>query len=185
MLCIVDTGGSHADLTDDYAAVRGEMEKAAAVFGKKVLRDVDENEFMDSISLVREKAGDRAVLRAIHFYNENRRAEAEVKALTANDFDSFKKLVIESGYSSYMYNQNVFTTKNPQSQGVSVALAMCESILKGRGAWRVHGGGFAGTIQAFVPLDLLKEFSTRIEAVYSEGSCHILSIRPFGGIRLF
>ena len=183
-LCIIDTGGSHANLTDDYAAVRGEMESAAAVFGKTVVREVDEAEFMANIPLVREKAGDRAVLRAMHFYNENRRVDAEVEALTKGDFETFKSLVIESGYSSYMYNQNVYTVKAPQEQGVSVALALCEKLLKGTGAWRVHGGGFAGTVQAFVPQDILDCFKTEMEAVFSQGSCHVLSIRPFGGIEL-
>lgn len=183
-LCIIDTGGDHADLTDDYAAVRGEMEQAAEVFGKNVLRDVDETEFMRNISLVREKVNDRAVLRAMHFYAENKRAEAEVKALESDDFDAFKELVTESGRSSYMYNQNVFTTKDVAHQGVSLALAMCEYLLKGKGAWRVHGGGFAGTVQAFVPVDMLDDFCEKIEAVFSKGSCHVLSIRPFGGIKL-
>lgn len=183
-LCIIDTGGDHADLTDDYAAVRGEMEQAAEVFGKSVLRDVDEAEFMSNISLVREKVNDRAILRAMHFYAENKRAEAEVKALESGDFDAFKELVTESGRSSYMYNQNVFTTKDVAHQGVSLALAMCEYLLKGKGAWRVHGGGFAGTVQAFVPVDMLDDFCEKIEAVFSKGSCHVLSIRPFGGIKL-
>ena len=183
-LCIIDTGGDHADLTDDYAAVRGEMEQAAEVFGKNVLRDVDETEFMRNISLVREKVNDRAVLRAMHFYAENKRAEAEVKALESGDFDAFKELVTESGRSSYMYNQNVFTTKDVAHQGVSLALAMCEYLLKGKGAWRVHGGGFAGTVQAFVPVDMLDDFCEKIEKVFSKGSCHVLSIRPFGGIKL-
>lgn len=183
-LCIIDTGGDHADLTDDYAAVRGEMEQAAEVFGKSVLRDVDETEFMRNISLVREKVNDRAVLRAMHFYAENKRAEAEVKALESGDFDAFKELVTESGRSSYMYNQNVFTTKDVAHQSVSLALAMCEYLLKGKGAWRVHGGGFAGTVQAFVPVDMLDDFCEKIEAVFSKGSCHVLSIRPFGGIKL-
>ena len=183
-LCIIDTGGDHADLTDDYAAVRGEMEQAAEVFGKSVLRDVYETEFMRNISLVREKVNDRAVLRAMHFYAENKRAEAEVKALESGDFDAFKELVTESGRSSYMYNQNVFTTKDVAHQGVSLALAMCEYLLKGKGAWRVHGGGFAGTVQAFVPVDMLDDFCEKIEAVFSKGSCHVLSIRPFGGIKL-
>lgn len=183
-LCIIDTGGDHADLTDDYAAVRGEMEQAAEVFGKNVLRDVDKTEFMRNISLVREKVNDRAVLRAMHFYAENKRAEAEVKALESGDFDAFKELVTESGRSSYMYNQNVFTTKDVAHQGVSLALAMCEYLLKGKGAWRVHGGGFAGTVQAFVPVDMLDDFCEKIEEVFSKGSCHVLSIRPFGGIKL-
>lgn len=184
-LCIVDTGGNHADLTDDYAAIRGEMERAAAVFGKNVLREVDEDEFMKNIPLVREKVNDRAVLRAMHFFAENKRAEAEVKALESGDFDEFKVLVTESGRSSYMYNQNVFTSKDVEHQNVSLALAMCEKLLSGKGAWRVHGGGFAGTIQAFVPVDMLDVFCEKIENVFGEGSCYVLSVRPFGGIKLF
>lgn len=184
-LCIVDTGGNHADLTDDYASIRGEMERAAAVFGKSVLREVDEDEFMKNIPLVREKVNDRAVLRAIHFFAENKRAEAEVKALEGGDFEAFKSLVTESGRSSYMYNQNVFTSKDVEHQNVSLALAMCENILSGKGAWRVHGGGFAGTIQAFVPIDLLDLFCEKIEDVFGKGSCYVLSVRPFGGIKLF
>lgn len=184
-LCIVDTGGNHADLTDDYAAIRGEMERAAAVFGKNVLREVDEDEFMKNVPLVREKVNDRAVLRAMHFFAENKRAEAEVKALESGDFDEFKALVTESGRSSYMYNQNVFTSKDVEHQNVSLALAMCEKLLLGKGAWRVHGGGFAGTIQAFVPVDMLDVFCEKIENVFGEGSCYVLSVRPFGGIKLF
>ncbi len=184
-LCIVDTGGDHADLTEDYAAIRGEMEKAAAVFGKSVLRDVDEDEFMNNIPLVRQKVNDRAVLRAMHFFAENRRAEAEVAALEKGDFELFKELVGESGRSSYMYNQNVFTSKDVEHQNVSLALALCEKLLNSKGAWRVHGGGFAGTIQAFVPVDMLDAFCEKIENVFGEGSCYVLSVRPFGGIKLF
>lgn len=184
-LCIVDTGGNHADLTDDYASIRKEMESAAEVFGKSVLREVDEDELMKNISLVREKVNDRAVLRAMHFYAENKRVDAEIAALGSGDFEQFKKLVIESGRSSYMYNQNVFTASDVKHQGVSLALAMCEYLLTGKGAWRVHGGGFAGTIQAFVPVDMLSDFCEKIEAVFSKGSCYVLSVRPFGGIKLF
>lgn len=184
-LCIVDTGGNHADLTDDYASIRKEMESAAEVFGKSVLREVDEDELMQNISLVREKVNDRAVLRAMHFYAENKRVDAEIAALENGDFEQFKMLVIESGRSSYMYNQNVFTASDVEHQGVSLALAMCEYLLAGKGAWRVHGGGFAGTIQAFVPVDMLSDFCEKIEAVFSKGSCYVLSVRPFGGIKLF
>lgn len=180
-LCIVDTKGNHADLTDDYAAIRSEMESVAEYFGKKVLREVDKDEFYKSIPEIREKLGDRPVLRAIHFYNDNERVDREVAALKNNDFESFKATILESGLSSYMYNQNVFSSKQPNVQPVSVALAISESILKGRGAWRVHGGGFAGTIQAFVPNDLLDEYKTEIDRVFGEGSCHVLSIRPVGG----
>ena len=183
-LCIVDTKGSHSDLTDDYAAIRGEMENVAAQFGKQVLRDVDEKEFISRIPEVRKACGDRAVLRASHFFNENKRVEAEVEALSNNDFETFKKLTLESGFSSYMYNQNVFSSKYPTVQPVSVALMISESVLKGRGAWRVHGGGFAGTIQAFVPNDLLETYKKKIEAVFGQDSCYVLSVRPVGGTEI-
>ena len=183
-LCIVDTGGDHAGLTAEYAAVRSEMESVAAEFGKSVLRDVDRGEFEKNIPVIRISVGDRAVLRAIHFYNENDRVDKQAQALAAGDFEAFKALVIESGYSSYMYNQNVFTCKDPASQPVSLALAMCSDILKGKGAYRVHGGGFAGTIQAFVPADALDEFKSKICAVFGERSCYVLNIRPEGGVQL-
>ncbi|MBQ6266855.1 MAG: galactokinase [Clostridia bacterium] len=180
-LCIVDTGGTHADLTDDYAAVRREMEAAAQVFGKSVLREVEPADFKAQIPAVRKAAGDRAVLRGLHFFRENERVERQAAALKAGDFDAFKQLVIESGYSSYMYNQNVFTPKAPTSQPVSVALALCAELLAGKGAWRVHGGGFAGTIQAFVPLELQDAFKAEMTAVFGEKACHVLQIRPVGG----
>ena len=183
-LCIVDTGGNHADLTDEYAAVRGEMEAVAAKFGKSVLRDVSIEEFEKNIPVIRESAGDRAVLRAMHFFNENKRVDLLGDALKAGNFDAFKELIVESGFSSYMYNQNVYTCKAPADQPVSVALAICQDILKGKGAWRVHGGGFAGTIQAFVPADLLEEFKSRICAVFGEKSCYVLNIRPEGGVKV-
>lgn len=183
-LCIVDTKGSHSNLTDEYAAIRVEMESVAKQFGKNVLREVDEAEFKKNISAVREKLGDRAVLRAIHFFNDNERVLKEVDALKGNDFEQFKQYVIESGDSSYKYNQNVFATKQPDIQPVSVALAISEEILKGKGAWRVHGGGFAGTIQAFVPNELLDEYKTAVEAIFGEGSCYVLAIRPVGGIEI-
>lgn len=183
-LCIVDTGGNHADLTDEYAAVRGEMEAVASKFGKSVLRDVDRAEFEKNISIIRDSAGDRAVLRAMHFFNENDRVEKQAEALKSGDFDAFKQLIIESGNSSYMYNQNVYTCKAPNVQPVSVALAICNDVLKGKGAWRVHGGGFAGTIQAFVPAEALAEFKSRICAVFGDNSCYVLNIRPVGGIKI-
>lgn len=183
-LVIVDSKGNHADLTDEYAAVRSEMEAAAAVFGKQVLRDVDESEFMKNISLVREKTNDRAVLRALHFFADSDRVEKEINALKDGDFELFKSLIIESGDSSYKYNQNVFAPKQAESQPVSVALCLSERILKGKGAWRVHGGGFAGTIQAFVPNELIEEYTDAMKAVFGDDSCYILSIRPVGGIEL-
>lgn len=183
-LVIVDSKGNHADLTDEYAAVRSEMEAAAAVFDKQVLRDVDESEFMKNISLVREKTNDRAVLRALHFFADSDRVEKEINALKDGDFELFKSLIIESGDSSYKYNQNIFAPKQVESQPVSVALCLSERILKGKGAWRVHGGGFAGTIQAFVPDELIEEYTNAMKAVFGDDSCYILSIRPVGGIEL-
>lgn len=183
-LVIVDSKGNHADLTDEYAAVRSEMEAAAAVFGKQVLRDVDESEFMKNISLVREKTNDRAVLRALHFFADSDRVEKEITALKDGDFELFKSLIIESGDSSYKYNQNIFAPKQVESQPVSLALCLSERILKGKGAWRVHGGGFAGTIQAFVPNELIEEYTNAMKAVFGDDSCYILSIRPVGGIEL-
>ena len=183
-LCIVDTKGSHSDLTDDYAAIRGEMEAVAAVFGKKVLREVDEEEFKKNIPAIREKTGDRAVIRAMHFFADNDRVLKEVDALKNGDFETFKSYILESGDSSYKYNQNVFSVKKPLEQPVSLALAVSESILKGKGAWRVHGGGFAGTIQAFVPNDILADYKNAMEGIFGEGSCYVLIIRPVGGVEV-
>ena len=183
-LCIVNTGGSHSDLTDEYAAVKNEMISVAQRLGSGYLRDVDEAQFLNSIDLMRGVVGDRAILRAKHFFSENARVDQEVKALESKEFDEFKKLVIKSGQSSYMYNQNVFSVKNPISQPVSLGLCLCEALLEGKGAWRVHGGGFAGTIQAFVPLDMLADFKRRMELVFGEGNCYVLSIRPVGGVNV-
>ncbi len=180
-LVITDTRASHADLTDEYAAIRREMEAVAAVFGKACLRETDEAEVMANMALVREKCGERACLRAMHFYNDNRRVEKEAAALKAGDFEAFKKLVIESGNSSYMYNQNVFVKIKDAGQPVSLALALSDSVLNGKGAWRVHGGGFAGTIQAFVPEELLDTYIATLESVFGEGACYVLSIRSVGG----
>lgn len=183
-LCIVDTKGSHSDLTDEYGYIREEMESVAQYFGKKVLREVSEAEFYSELASVRKRVGDRAVLRAMHFYADNARVLKEVDALRAGDFEAFKQYILESGYSSYMYNQNVFSVKKPKEQPVSLALAISQRVLEGRGAWRVHGGGFAGTIQAFVPLDLLDSYKREIEQVFGEGACYVLSIRPVGGTEI-
>lgn len=183
-LCITNTGGSHADLTDDYAAVRGEMEGVAAFFGKKVLREVDKQQVIDNIPAIREKLGDRAVLRAMHFYGENEKVEAAAAALKAGDFEAFLEQISASGRSSYMYNQNVFSPKAPAQQGISLGICISESVLGNRGAFRVHGGGFAGTTQAFVPADLVSTYKAAMEAVFGEGSCSVLSIRPCGPIRV-
>ena len=184
-LCIIDSGADHADLTDEYASVPSDMKEVASFFGKDYLREVDVNEFYANIKNIREKIhNDRAVLRAIHFFNDNERAQKEVKALEANDFEEFIRLIKESGRSSYMYLQNVFAASMPKQQAVSLTLALCDEILGERGAYRVHGGGFAGTVQAFVPFDMLDEFKSKIEAVLGEGMCHVLSIRPVGGHEL-
>ena len=183
-LCIVNTGGSHSDLTDDYAAVRKEMEQVANCLGASVLRETDKDSFIKNIPEIRKSCGDRAVLRAMHFYADNERVLEESSALRSNNFEKFKALVIESGHSSYMYNQNVFTCADPINQPVSLGLALCDKILKGKGAWRVHGGGFAGTIQAFVPNDCLDEFKTVMKNVFGEKSCYVLSIRPVGGVKV-
>ncbi len=183
-LCIVDTGGNHADLTDEYTAIRSEMDSVAKALGKNCMREVDINIFEQSIPTLREKLGDRAVLRALHFIGDNERVLMQTNALKEGNFDEFLNLVTKSGYSSFMYNQNVYATKNTFEQGVSLALALTERILNGKGAFRVHGGGFAGTIQAFVPNELIEKYKTEIEKVFGIGSCYILSIRPIGGTKI-
>ena len=183
-LCIIDSQASHADLTDEYAAIPNEIKAIAAHFDKEVLTQIPEAEFFAAIPALRTKCGDRAVLRAIHFYQENARVPKEVAALEQGDFDSFLKLIKESGYSSYMYLQNVIPAGYKEHQDVGLSLALCEHYLQGRGAYRVHGGGFAGTVQAFVPFDLLEKFRTGIDSVLGEGACHVLSIRPQGGVEM-
>ena len=183
-LCVVDTGGNHADLTGEYAAIPAEMKQVAAFFGKDVLRDVDEKAFYEKIGEIRKQTGDRAVLRAMHFFDDDRLAAEEAQVLQNGDFESFKQMIITSGRSSSQRLQNVFAVVNPQEQGLSLALALTERLLKGKGAWRVHGGGFAGTIQAFVPLDSLEEYRSAIEAVFGNGTCYTLSIRQAGGTKV-
>ena len=184
-LCIIDSRASHADLTDEYAAITTELKSICAYFGKEVLRQIDERDFYSQIPALREKCGDRAVMRAIHFYQENARVPRQVDALRRRDFDTFLQLEKQSGYSSYMYLQNVIPAGYTQRQDMAVTLALCEKLLGGRGAYRVHGGGFAGTVQAFVPVDLLDTFRAGIDAVFGEGACHVLSIRPQGGVEAF
>ena len=183
-LCIIDSQASHADLTDEYAAVPGEMKAVAAHMGKEVLTQIDEADFYAAIPALRKECGDRAVMRAIHFYQENARVPKQVAALKAGDFDTFLSLVKQSGYSSYMYLQNVIPAGYKAHQDVAVSLALCEHYLNGRGAYRVHGGGFAGTVQAFVPFDILDSFVSGIDAVLGQGACHVLSIRPQGGVEM-
>jgi galactokinase len=183
-LCIVDTRGSHGDLTGEYAAIPAEMKSIAGAFGADYLRQVDEAAFYARLSALRSRYGDRAILRAIHFFGDNARVVEQVAALRAGDFGRFKALVIASGRSSLQNLQNIFACEAPHAQGLTLALTMSERLLAGRGAWRVHGGGFAGTIQAFVPNELLADYRAAMESLFGEGSCHALSIRPVGGVEV-
>ena len=184
-LCIIDSRANHADLTDEYAAITLEMGAVCAHFGKSVLTEIDEKDFYAAIPVLREKCGDRAVLRCIHFYGDNARVPKQVEALRNGDFDAFLKMVKESGHSSWMYLQNVIPANYKAHQDVAVSLCLCDHYLQGKGAYRVHGGGFAGTVQAFVPFEILDDFKAGIDSALGEGACHILSIRPQGGVEAF
>lgn len=184
-LCIIDTRASHADLTDEYAAIPGEIKSVCAHFGKEVLTQIEETDFYSAIPALRRECGDRAVMRCIHFYQDNARVPRQVAALEAGDFDAFLALVAESGRSSWMYLQNVIPAGYTEHQDVAVSLALCQHYLRGRGAFRVHGGGFAGTVQAFVPFDLLDSFRAGLDGALGVGACHVLSIRPQGGVEAF
>ena len=179
-LCIVDTGRSHADLKEDFAAIPREMCAVAACFGKSLLSQVSPADFYDHIPQVRRRCGDRAVLRAIHFFQDDALVERQVQAIQSGDIDAFLSLAAQSGRSSYMYLQNVSTYRDPRSQDMAVVLAVAEHLLGRRGACRVHGGGFAGTIQAFVPLDMVEPFCSAMEQVAGQGACHVLSFRSSG-----
>ena len=183
-LCILNSGAGHADLTSEYAAITNELKAVCRCFGKEVLREVPEEAFLSALPEVRKAAGDRAANRAFHIYAENRRAEAEGQALREGDFDRFLALVRDSGRSSAMYLQNVIPTGQTTAQELMLTIALCESILEGWGAVRGHGGGFGGTAQAFVPLDMLDTFKEKTEAALGQGSCHVVMIRPVGGVRL-
>ena len=175
-LCTIDSGADHADLTDEYAAMPIEMKKVAAFFGKEVLREVDEQEFYAKIAEIRKATGDRAVLRGIHFFNENRRVQMQVRALHNDNFDAFLNYVNESGRASWMLLQNVIPRGYAEHQDMAITLALCTKLLQGRGAVRIHGGGFAGTALAFVPNDSFEQFKAGVEAVLGEGHCHLLQI---------
>ena len=183
-LCIIDSGADHADLTDEYAAIPGELKEVCRFFGKEVLRDIPETDFFAALPGLRHQVPDRAILRAVHFYQENKRVQRQAQALREGDLATFLRLVSESGRSSWMYLQNITPAGAIEHQDVAVALALCDTLLQGRGAYRVHGGGFAGTVQAFVPMDMLDAFKSGIERVLGEGKCHVLSIRSQGGIRV-
>lgn len=183
-LCIVDTKGSHADLTDEYAAIPEEMKRVAAYFGKEILKQVDKNEFYTNIPEIRKVAGDRAVLRAMHWFEETDRVIDQVNALEEENFEKFKKLIKSSGDSSFKYLQNVYSVKNLSRQEMAVGLALSDVILKGKGVSRVHGGGFAGTIQAFVPNDIVDIYKKNMEDIFGEDACHVLKIRKYGGMKV-
>lgn len=184
-LCIIDSHASHADLTDEYAAIPMEIGRVCRHFGKEVLSEIPESEFYAAIPALRAECGDRAVLRCIHFYQDDARVPRQVAALERGDFGRFLELVKESGRSSWMYLQNVIPAGYKEHQDMALSLALCQHFLQGKGAYRVHGGGFAGTVQAFVPFELLDPFRAGIDAALGQGSCHVLSIRPQGGVEAF
>lgn len=188
-LCITDTKGDHAGLTDEYAAIRAEMEAAAHFFGKSCLRELSLEDILLNAAELRNSLGERPVLRAIHFFKENERVENAAKALADGDFEEFKRLIISSGRSSFMYNQNIYSVSKKDRNGniaqpAALALAVSDALLEGKGAWRVHGGGFAGTIQAFVPFELLEKYTAAMDALFGKGSCRALSVRPQGGTEI-
>ncbi len=180
-ICVTDTGGNHVNLTPDYVAVRAEMEEIAAQFGKDYLRQVDEEAFYTELPKLRKTCSDRAVLRAAHFFGDNRRAREEAEALRANDIGRFLFLVQESGDSSANLLQNLYSTSVPKEQGIPLGIMVSKRVLKGKGAVRVHGGGFAGTVQAFVPVASADEYKAELDRVFGEGACRIFRIRPVGG----
>ncbi len=184
-LCIVNTGGNHADLNRDYASVPAEMKKIASYFGKKVLRDVSLDDIMKNVKDLRAYAGDRAIMRAIHYINENERVDMLTDALKAGDLDAFFRGILASGDSSFKYLQNVYTVKNVKEQGISLALCVAENTLRSKSAaWRVHGGGFAGTIQAFVKTEDVPAFKKALDGTFGKGATTVLRVRPYGAIRI-
>lgn len=183
-LCVVDTGGNHADLTDDYAGITVECREISNALGVSFLRDADADRFYKEMAILRKDCGDRAVLRAFHFFNEQDRVEAQREALKAGDFEAFLKLVNASGQSSYDYLQNIYSVSAVQEQGLSLALALTKQFLGNKGASRVHGGGFAGTIQCYIPTEMFTSYKEMIEKVFGAGSCQALNIRPVGGYEL-
>ncbi len=183
-LVIVDTWGDHANLTEDYAAIKNEMMSVARLLGNPVLRPFSEEKVLNDIPRLRSQVSDRAILRAVHFFRDNQRVVEQVQALESKDFKRFLELVNESGRSSWMLNQNCYTCHSVEQQGIPVALTLSESVLGRRGAWRVHGGGFAGTIQAFVPDDLLEKYVATLEAACGAGACHCVQVRPEGATKV-
>ncbi|MFV0352816.1 MAG: galactokinase [Oscillospiraceae bacterium] len=183
-MAITSTGGSHAGLTAEYAQIRTDMQNIAAVFGQDVLRDMPFEDVLQKIPDLRERFGDRAVLRAIHFYKECQRVEAMADAIKKDNFEAFLRLITEAGHSSFEYNQNAYVASDINHQGMPVALALSQNLLQDKGAWRLQGGGFAGTIQAFVPQNIVEEYKEMMESVFGMGACIILHIRPQGFAQL-
>lgn len=183
-LLVVDTGGNHADLTEDYASIPLEMKKVAQLLGAEVCREITYDQIAQNIARLRSEAGDRAVMRAMHFLDENQRVHYQVQALESGDFKRFLQLVIESGNSSFKWLQNCYTMKNPKEQNIALALAITEKFLQGKepGAYRVHGGGFAGTIQVFMHNSYLNEYVSQMKTVFGEKAATVLRVRPLGTI---
>ncbi|MBQ8741225.1 MAG: galactokinase [Clostridia bacterium] len=183
-LCVVDTGGNHANLTQDYADITLECRAVSECLGVEFLRDADENKFYQNLGCIREKCGDRAILRAMHVFNENKRVITQKSALKRGDFNTFFVTVKRSGESSYDLLQNVYSQSNPREQAISLALALTKQFLNGRGAYRVHGGGFAGTIQCYIPNKMFDGYKKMIEAAFGDGSCVKLFVRSVGGYEI-
>jgi len=185
-ILVVDTGGNHADLTEDYAAVPNEMKSVAKKLGGQVVRDICADDLIAATPKIRAEVGDRAILRALHFLGDNQRVVDQVEALQQNNFDRFLQLVNDSGNSSFKWLQNVYTTKNVFEQGVSLALALTENYIRkaGKGACRVHGGGFAGTIQVFLHNDFVQDYIQLMESVFGKGSVQVLTVRPVGTLHI-
>lgn len=183
-LCVINTGGNHANLTQDYADITLECKAVSNALGVDFLREADEAKFYQNIASIREKCGDRAVLRAIHIFNENKRVLVQKSALKRGDFNTFFVSVKRSGESSYDLLQNVYSPSNPEQQAISLALAITKQFLNGRGAYRVHGGGFAGTIQCYIPNNMYEQYKNKMEAIFGDGSCVPLFVRSVGGYEL-
>ncbi|MDO5563787.1 MAG: galactokinase family protein [Eubacteriales bacterium] len=184
VMCIINSGSNHANLTNHYSSIPLEMESIAKAFKKEVLSEVSEEDFYKNINSLRVACGDRAILRAIHYYDDNKKVDEEASSLEKRDFNTFLKLIKESGESSFMHLQNVSSYDDPREQSVAIALALTKKILNGKGSVRVHGGGFAGTIQAFMPLEISKKFKKGIEKYLGPNSCHIMNIRDMGAVEV-
>lgn len=183
-MVITDVHSDHADLTADYVAIKSEMQAVANFFGKKYLRQVALEEFEGQLPALREKLSERALIRAYHYFLENNRVDALHDALQNKDFEAFKQIVTASGNSSYMYLQNIYSDRTPTSQAMSLALCITQRLLAGKGAWRVHGGGFGGTIQAYMPDNMVEAYTAEMNRIFGDGSSCVLQIRPYGPVKV-